>query len=235
MKNSVWTSGGQDAPETFDEALGRLEEQARGQADAATGERAEVLARLEAVDAQLADLQGRREQIASFRTRDRGPDDTPADLRDPLEVFGQRVRFLRQVVFGMSREEFAAQLGVSVPTVQNWEQGLKRIGQANLEALAAYVGLAPDVLWPSATPPVRRTDVAEARARRADRGREPAVVDELVARIAALEERLAALTGDAPPANALERELAAEAARARPHADADGAGTPGPRRRAQPS
>jgi len=45
---------------------------------------------------------------------------------------------VRRTVLGMSREKLADALGVTVPTVYEWETGISRIGAARLNELAEF-------------------------------------------------------------------------------------------------
>jgi transcriptional regulator with XRE-family HTH domain len=52
----------------------------------------------------------------------------------------------------LGQHEVAAAIGVSRPTVTQWETGAKKPGRANLEALAVYYRLRIDDLLGHATP-----------------------------------------------------------------------------------
>jgi len=57
------------------------------------------------------------------------------------EHVGSRVR-LRRVMLGMSQEEFAATLGVTVQRVQEYESGAEHIGAARLMEIAEILQVA---------------------------------------------------------------------------------------------
>lgn len=83
------------------------------------------------------------------------------------EGLGARLNRLRREA-GLTLADVAATLGVSKPTVWAWEKGKARPLPERLEAIAAALGVAPEVL--AAAPPAREIDslIAECRARIAE-------------------------------------------------------------------
>ena len=58
--------------------------------------------------------------------------------KDPNEIdrlVGSRVR-QRRMQLGLSQEELAAALGITVPQVQKYEKGINRIGASRLHKIA---------------------------------------------------------------------------------------------------
>lgn len=79
-----------------------------------------------------------------------GMPDTPrpaAPLTSPGEALGTRLNRLRREA-GLTLAEVATALGVSKPTVWAWEKGKARPLPERLEAIAAALGVAPDLLAP---------------------------------------------------------------------------------------
>jgi transcriptional regulator with XRE-family HTH domain len=83
------------------------------------------------------------------------------------EGLGARLNRLRREA-GLTLADVAATLGVSKPTVWAWEKGKARPLPERLDAIAAALGVAPDLLL--AAPPAREIDavIAECRARIAE-------------------------------------------------------------------
>ena len=59
---------------------------------------------------------------------------SPKNYDEQLVACGLRVRFVREFL-GLTRKEFAKELGVSVNAVQNWESGYQRIGISSVMIL----------------------------------------------------------------------------------------------------
>ncbi|MGH2587790.1 MAG: NadS family protein [Dehalococcoidia bacterium] len=89
--------------------------------------------------------------------------------RAPSRAFAVDVPDVKRVRSGyqMSQPEFAAMLGISVKTLQNWEQG-RRTPEGPARVLLHIAAKHPDAVW-DAVPPVRRTIPVLARS-----GRKPA-------------------------------------------------------------
>lgn len=85
----------------------------------------------------------------------------------PGEGLGPRLNRLRREA-GLTLADVAAALGVSKPTVWAWEKGKARPLPERLDAIAAALGVAPELL--AATPAPREIDavIAECRARIAE-------------------------------------------------------------------
>ena len=63
--------------------------------------------------------------------------------KEPNEIdrlVGSRVR-QRRMQLGMSQEQLAEQLGLTVPQVQKYEKGVNRIGASRLHKIAGLLGL----------------------------------------------------------------------------------------------
>ena len=63
--------------------------------------------------------------------------------KEPNEIdrlVGSRVR-QRRMQLGMSQEQLAEQLGVTVPQVQKYEKGVNRIGASRLHKIAGLLGV----------------------------------------------------------------------------------------------
>ena len=63
--------------------------------------------------------------------------------KDPNEIdrlVGSRVR-QRRMQLGMSQEQLAEQLGITVPQVQKYEKGVNRIGASRLHKIAGLLGV----------------------------------------------------------------------------------------------
>src|SRR4051794_19664953 len=63
--------------------------------------------------------------------------------KEPNEIdrlVGSRVR-QRRMQLGMSQDELAAQLGITVPQVQKYEKGVNRIGASRLHKIAGLLGV----------------------------------------------------------------------------------------------
>jgi len=70
-----------------------------------------------------------------------------------FEVESPDVQAIRES-YGLSQSEFAALLGISVDTVQNWEQG-RRLPAGPAKVLLQIVAKHPDAVWDVVRP--RRT------------------------------------------------------------------------------
>lgn len=108
----------------------------------------------------------------------------PASMtRSPAEGLGTRLNRLRREA-GLTLADIAATLGVSKPTVWAWEKGKARPLPERLDAIAAALGVDPDLLAPG-----------------------PAVPHELDAVIADCRLRIAEACGTAPEAVRIMIEL----------------------------
>ena len=116
---------------------------------------------------------------------------------------GARIRQLRDGI-PMARERFAHELGVTVKTVYNWEQG-KEINPENLRAIAKYFDVTVDFIRSG---PLETPDLL-AHSDEVVVGKLDEIIDqqrEFLSRIDALEAQLAlwvpAQAADTPPAKA---------------------------------
>jgi len=108
-----------------------------------------------------AQLQGLAPALASGTA----PVPTGTRLRAPTgEALGTQLNRLRREA-GLTLAEVAAALGVSKPTVWAWEKGKARPLPERLVAIAAALGVAPEVLTASPTPHEIDGVIAECRAR----------------------------------------------------------------------
>lgn len=73
---------------------------------------------------------------------------SPASARGTGEALGQRLNRLRREA-GLTLAEVAATLGVSKPTVWAWEKGKARPLPERLAAIAAALGVDPQILAPA--------------------------------------------------------------------------------------
>lgn len=103
--------------------------------------------------------------------------------RGPAEALGTRLNRLRREA-GLTLADVASALGVSKPTVWAWEKGKARPLPERLDAIAAALGVAPDLLAPG-----------------------PAVPRELDAVIADCRQRIAEACGTDPQAVRIMIEL----------------------------
>ena len=92
-----------------------------------------------------AQLQG---LAPGVQTRSSAPSPAPAlQAHRPTEALGARLNRLRREA-GLTLADVAATLGVSKPTVWAWEKGKARPLPERLDAIAAALGVDPDVLAP---------------------------------------------------------------------------------------
>ncbi len=84
--------------------------------------------------------------------------------RASTEALGPRLNRLRREA-GLTLADVAATLGVSKPTVWAWEKGKARPLPERLEAIAAALGVAPDLLAGSGSPREGDKVIAECRDR----------------------------------------------------------------------
>lgn len=87
--------------------------------------------------------------------------------RGASEGLGTRLNRLRREA-GLTLADVAATLGVSKPTVWAWEKGKARPLPERLEAIAAALGVAPDLLTCAPAPREINAVIAECRARIAE-------------------------------------------------------------------
>lgn len=85
----------------------------------------------------------------------------------PADGFGARINRLRREA-GLTLADVANALGVSKPTVWAWEKGKARPLPERIDAIAAALGVAPDLLAAAPAPRAADAVIAECRARIAE-------------------------------------------------------------------